>query len=63
MLTAAFMKPLVLAVARHLATTAGGALASYGIIASNQTEAVAGAILTLVGVGLSAWDKVERSKS
>lgn len=62
MLTAAFMKPLVLAVARHLATTAGGALASYGIIASSQTEAVAGAILTLVGVGLSAWDKVERSK-
>ena len=62
MLTSAFMKPLVMAVARHLATTAGGALASYGIIASSQTETVTGALLTLVGVALSAWDKVERVK-
>jgi len=63
MLNAAFMKPLIMAVARHLATTAGGALASYGVISTSQTETVAGAILTLIGVGLSAWDKVERTKS
>ncbi len=62
MMTSAFFKPLILALARHLATTAGGALASYGIIASSQTETVAGAIITLVGVGLSAWDKVEQAK-
>lgn len=62
MLSQAFLKPMIMAVARHLATTAGGALASYGIISSSQTEAVVGAILTLVGVALSAWDKVERTK-
>lgn len=62
MLNSAFLKPLVMAVSRHLATTAGGALASYGVITSGQVETVAGAILTLVGVALSAWDKVERAK-
>lgn len=62
MMNSAFLKPLIMAVARHLATTAGGALASYGVIASAQTETVSGALLTLVGVGLSAWDKLERTK-
>ncbi|MEY4863757.1 MAG: hypothetical protein RLZ51_1852 [Pseudomonadota bacterium] len=62
MLNAAFMKPLILAISRHLATTAGGALASYGVITSGQVETVSGALLTLVGVALSAWDKVERAK-
>jgi hypothetical protein len=58
----AFLKPLIMALARHLATTAGGALATYGLIAASQTEAVSGAILTLIGVGLSAWDKVDQAK-
>lgn len=57
-----FLKPLVLAVARHLATTAGGALAANGIIAASDSQTVAGAILTIVGLGFSAYDKYAKVK-
>lgn len=62
MLNSPLLKPIILSVARHLATAAGTALAGYGIIGAGQTEAVAGAIMVLVSVGLGAVDKVAQAK-
>jgi hypothetical protein len=56
------MKPILLSAARHLATAAGGALATYGVIATSQSESVAGAIMVLVGVALGAVDKIAAAK-
>lgn len=56
------LKPIILSAARHLATAAGGALATYGFIATAQSETVAGAIMVLVGVALGAVDKVATAK-
>ena len=50
-------KEIALGLARHLLTTAGGAMAaSYGIDGATL-EAVIGAVLTLVGFAWSVWDK------
>jgi hypothetical protein len=62
MLNSPLLKPIILSVARHLATAAGTALAGYGVIQSGQAEAVAGALMVLVSVGLGAVDKVAQAK-
>lgn len=59
-MNAVFLKPLIMAVARHLATAAGGALAANGLIAASEAQTVTGAILTLVGLGFSAYDKLSK---
>jgi hypothetical protein len=56
------LKPIILSAARHLTTAAGGALATYGVIATTQSEAVAGALMVLVGVALGAVDKIAAAK-
>ena len=62
MMTSAFLQPLLMAVARHLATAAGGALAANGMIAASEAQTVSGAILALVGVAFSAYDKYKKVK-
>ena len=46
-------------VARHLVTATGTALASYGILAKDgsQTEAFVGAVMFLLAMGWSYWQK------
>lgn len=50
-------KTMVLALIRHLMTFGGGFLVTRGVLDAGTVEAVSGAVLTLVGVGLSFWDK------
>lgn len=45
---------------RHALTTAGGALASYGMVDASQVEIAVGAIVALAGVILSVIDKRKR---
>lgn len=42
---------------RHILTTAGGVLASKGVIESGQVETVVGAVVVLIGVVWSVWAK------
>jgi len=42
---------------RHVLTTAGGVLASKGVIESGQIETIVGALVVLIGVGWSVWAK------
>lgn len=50
----------LLGLARHALTTLGGALAGYGVIESTQVETIAGAMMALIGVALSVYDKQAR---
>ncbi|QDP60569.1 MAG: hypothetical protein Unbinned338contig1000_62 [Prokaryotic dsDNA virus sp.] len=50
----------ILGIARHILTTAGGALASRGIIDSTETELIVGAIITVAGV---AWSIIAKRRS
>jgi hypothetical protein len=50
----------LLALLRHGLTTAGGALTSKGLAGSDDIEALAGAIVTIVGVVWSIWEKRNR---
>ena len=45
---------------RHALTAGGGALVAGGYIDASQAQAGTGAILALVGIGLSLWDKRSR---
>jgi hypothetical protein len=51
------MTPLVFGLIRHVLTIGAGALASRGVIGENETETVIGAVLALLGIGWSAYDK------
>lgn len=56
------LEPLVMGVARHVLTAAGGALATAGYLDASQAQGFAGALLTLVGIAFSVWDKRHRAK-
>ena len=45
---------------RHALTAGGGALVVGGYLDASQAQAASGAVLTLVGIGLSLWDKRSR---
>lgn len=47
----------VLGILRHLLTVSGGALAANGTVSSSELEQGIGAILTLVGIAWSIWNK------
>lgn len=50
--------PAILAgIVRHLVTTGAGVLVAHGYIQSSQTEQVVGAVMVLVGIGWSWWQK------
>lgn len=48
---------LVNAFLRHLLTAVGGIAVAKGYADSGTVETVIGAVLTLIGVGWSFWDK------
>lgn len=49
--------PEIAGLIRHALTTAGGALATHGVIEAGQVEVGVGAIMALVGIGWSIWQK------
>lgn len=50
-------KDMVLGLVRHILTFGGGLLASKGVIGESEIELVVGAVVTLIGVVWSAWQK------
>jgi len=48
---------VVLSLARHFLTTAGGGLVTGGVIAESDLSTGVGAILTLLGIGLAVINK------
>lgn len=54
------MKTVYLGVLRHLLTIAAGALASKGIIDAAAAETLIGAVLAVVGVAWSVYEKRRR---
>jgi hypothetical protein len=54
------MKESILGVLRHVLTTAGGYLASSGLIAANDIEVAVGAVIALAGVIWSVLEKKAR---
>lgn len=53
-------KQMLLGLARHLLTIAGGALATHGIINASGVETFVSIGITLLGLGWSLWDKYGR---
>jgi hypothetical protein len=51
------MLPAILGVVRHLLTFGAGYLVARGFIDESTAEALVGAVLTLIGVGWSIYDK------
>jgi hypothetical protein len=47
----------ILGVVRHVLTAAGGGLVANGSLTSSDLEAVIGAVITLVGIGWSVYEK------
>ena len=45
---------------RHLLTTGGGALVGGGWLTEGQATEGIGAVMALIGLGLSMWDKRSR---
>jgi hypothetical protein len=56
-MTARMNRDTVLGILRHLLTVSGGALAANGTVSSSELEQGIGAILTLVGIAWSIWNK------
>lgn len=54
-------KDMVLGLVRHVLTFGGGLLASNGIIGSSDVEIGVGALVTLIGLAWSAFDKKQRA--
>jgi hypothetical protein len=53
------MKPMILGVARHVLTAAGGAIVARGWLDAGQAEVAIGALIALIGVG---WSMVEKRR-
>lgn len=56
-------KQLLMGLARHGLTTAAGALVTYGLIHSSQTDDVVSAGMLLLGIAWSAWQKYGQAKA
>lgn len=50
-------KEMILGVLRHLLTAGGGILSANGVASSGEVETGVGAVIALIGLGLSIWDK------
>lgn len=55
------MKDMVLGIARHVITTAGGALVAQGLLDQASANTAVGAIVALLGVGWSVYEKRVRA--
>ena len=51
------MKESILGIIRHVLTTAGGAVAAQGHLTTDDVTISVGAILALLGVVWSVWEK------
>ncbi len=56
-------KDTILAIIRHLLTFGGGLLSAKGLTDSGEVEAASGALITLVGVVWSIFEKRARAKA
>lgn len=50
-------KEVALGFLRHVLTFAGGLLVTNGIIGAGEIEVAVGAVVTLIGLGWSIWQK------
>lgn len=53
-------KEIALGFVRHVLTAVGGMVAATGYIGSGDIELVVGAVVTIVGVAWSAYDKYKK---
>lgn len=51
------MKDIILGVVRHSLTAGGGALVTSGLANSQTLDEAVGAVMTLLGVAWSIWEK------
>lgn len=52
-----FDQETILGLVRHALTAAGGALVTDGIISGSDLQNGVGALVVLIGIGWSAWNK------
>jgi len=55
------IQQMITGIIRHVITTAGGALVAGGYIGQDELNLAVGAVITLIGVAWSAWDKKRQS--
>ena len=53
----------VLAIIRHLLTTAGGALVANGLLTATQAQDAVGAVVVLTGIAWSLYNKFEHRRA
>jgi len=53
-------KDIILAVLRHVATASGSLVTANGVLTAEDWQTASGAIIALVGLGLSIYDKRKR---
>lgn len=56
------MKDIILGVVRHSLTAGGGALVTSGLANAQSLDEAVGAIMTLIGVAWSIWEKYKSKK-
>lgn len=56
-------KDVVLGIIRHVLTTGAGALVADGLMTGSEASDGVGAIVVLIGIGWSAYDKWQRAKA
>ena len=54
---------IALGLARHALTGLGSIAVSRGYVSADQMQTATGAIIVLIGVGWSVWDKVKKAKA
>lgn len=60
--TKGYMKETILGLVRHVLTTIGGGLVTKGTLDEEMLSQVVGAIIALIGVGWSVWQKRQARK-
>jgi hypothetical protein len=53
----------VLAIIRHLLTSAGGALVANGMLTATQLQDGVGAVIVLIGIGWSLFNKLQHRRA
>ena len=54
---------VILGAIRHFLTTAGGGLIAHGVVTGDQWNDVVGAIMVVVPIAFSAYDKIQAEQS
>jgi hypothetical protein len=53
----------VLGILRHILTSLGGGLVADGLLSQSQLSDGVGAVVILIGIGCSVWNKIEHRKA